>query len=302
MSFAAQITASLSPKRYLLALGFAVYLWQEMVLNPALKRVCLLCSRQSGKSTVVAGYALWRAKYFPKSEIIIIAPTERQAQETMAKIKTFKNLDPDLCDLKSDSKHEMILPNGSRILALPGSSARGYSAPDVVIIDEASQVPDEVYLAVRPMMTANPNAVMFLLSTPFGKEGFFYEACHRPEVWTRFQVRPAFDLSDTGRGYQVIDALESEEIYRERLLADGINAFYSPHHTKEWLTEELFEIGSWGWKQEYGLEFLDTVDAALSTDDILAMFQDNIREFRGDYQDDEITGEEDEVPAFEFSA
>jgi hypothetical protein len=51
---------------------------------------------------------------------------------------------------------------------------RGFSAVSLLIIDEASRVEDSVYKALRPMLAVG-NGDLWLLSTPFGKRGFFYE-------------------------------------------------------------------------------------------------------------------------------
>jgi hypothetical protein len=49
---------------------------------------------------------------------------------------------------------KLELANGSRILSLPGSerTVRGYAAADLVVIDEATRVDDELISAVRPML------------------------------------------------------------------------------------------------------------------------------------------------------
>src|ERR1017187_2234521 len=47
---------------------------------------------------------------------------------------------------------------------------------------------DELYMAIRPMLAVSCGT-LWLMSTPFGKRGFFYEAWARggPE-WERIQV------------------------------------------------------------------------------------------------------------------
>lgn len=282
MNFAHRVAAALSPVGYLATLGFVAHLWQVAVLRLGLKRLCLLCARQSGKSTIVAALALWKAKFFPNSLIVIVAPTKDQAQETMTKIKELAGMDPELFDRETDSKTELVLQNGSRVVALPGTekSVRGYSAPDLIIIDEASRVLDATYAATRPMLTNNPRAVMVLLSTPFGKRGFFHEAWNRPEVWTRFQVQPAFELERGVNGVNVVPISETEEAFKARLAKGNIQGFYSPQHTQEWLTEELLELGEMMWKQEYGVEFVDTIDQVFDTDDIQRMWRSNLEPFK----------------------
>jgi hypothetical protein len=82
------------------------------------------------------------------------------------------------------------LPNGSRIVGLPGNEGtiRGFSAVSLLIVDEAARVSDELYKALRPMLTV-ANGDVWLLSTPFGKRGFFYEQWeHGGAEWMRFRV------------------------------------------------------------------------------------------------------------------
>ena len=50
---------------------------------------------------------------------------------------------------------------------------RGFTA-NFLIVDEAARVPDEVYAAATPMLAAT-NGALWILSTPRGRKGFFYE-------------------------------------------------------------------------------------------------------------------------------
>ncbi len=67
------------------------------------------------------------------------------------------------------------LENGSRIVSLPGTegTVRGFSGVALLIVDEASRVDDALYHAVRPMLAVS-HGKLVLLSTPWGKRGFFY--------------------------------------------------------------------------------------------------------------------------------
>ncbi|MGP8205931.1 MAG: terminase large subunit domain-containing protein, partial [Acidimicrobiales bacterium] len=94
--------------------------------------------------------------------------------------------------LRGDGSNRISLqfPNGSRIIGIPGREAtlRGYSAVSLLIIDEASRVEDAVYKALRPMLAVG-DGDLWLLSTPFGKRGFFYENWTAGgEEWVRVQV------------------------------------------------------------------------------------------------------------------
>ena len=59
------------------------------------------------------------------------------------------------------------------MLSLPGSEAtvRGFSAPALVVEDEAARVPDALYRTIRPMLATAPAGRLILLSTPFGQPG-----------------------------------------------------------------------------------------------------------------------------------
>ena len=85
------------------------------------------------------------------------------------------------------------LTNGSRLVALPGvaDNIRGFSAVSLLIIDEAAYVSDELYHALNPMLAVSGGA-LWLMSTPNGQSGFFYDVWHRPNSdWHKVQVTAA---------------------------------------------------------------------------------------------------------------
>ncbi len=67
-------------------LGLDLDPWQREFLSSSSKRILLNCSRQSGKSTMAAILALHTALYRPGSLVLCLAPSERQAKETYAKV------------------------------------------------------------------------------------------------------------------------------------------------------------------------------------------------------------------------
>jgi hypothetical protein len=46
---------------------------------------------------------------------------------------------------------------------------------NLLVIEEVSRVPDELFYAVRPMLAVS-GGTLVALSTPWGKRGWFYEA------------------------------------------------------------------------------------------------------------------------------
>lgn len=62
----------------------------------------------------------------------------------------------------------MSLPSGNP------SALRGWSATSIVL-DEAAFIdnPDEVWAAIAPTLTRNPDAHLYIASTPAGKASWF---------------------------------------------------------------------------------------------------------------------------------
>ncbi len=94
--------------------------------------------------------------------------------------------------LASDNQTSIEMPNRSRLISVPAdpTTIRGLTVGSqqgeggIAIVDEASRVPDELYLsAVRPMLSryAKKNRLV-LISTPAGTSGFFYRTWMDDEV------------------------------------------------------------------------------------------------------------------------
>jgi hypothetical protein len=261
-----------NPADYIASLGKNPYKWQRMVMDPAYRRVIVLAPRQSGKSLISSGEGGHKAVHKDKSLVVIIAPTEKQTIETAKKVKDFLREDPKVKVIRS-SDTLVVLENESRIINVVANEngPRGFSSPDVIVIDEASRVPDEVYFATRPQLVKNPNAKLIIVSTPFGKQGFFYRAwASEKSTWTKILVTVPFKLERTAEGLKVVSTDIPEEEYQAYWAERGINAFYSPHHTQAFLQEELDEMGEWWWRQEYGVEFLDSQENLFDSEDIRA--------------------------------
>jgi hypothetical protein len=138
-------------------LGIVPDPWQAKLLGSSSARVLLNCSRQSGKSTMASVLALHKALTWPGSLILILAPAERQAKELFSKVVLSYRTVGHVIPTASYRKLGMELSNGSRIEALPGTekTVRGFSGVDLLIVDEAARVADELYYAVRPMLAVS---------------------------------------------------------------------------------------------------------------------------------------------------
>ena len=130
--------------------------------------------------------SLHRAYYHPGSLILIVAPSERQSSEMFRKVTTYLNRMPVRPKLLKENEHEVEFENGSRIVALPSSEGtiRGYSAVSLLIIDEAGDVPPDIFAALRPMIARSAGRLI-LQGTPKGRRGIFFERWERGKDWER---------------------------------------------------------------------------------------------------------------------
>ncbi|HEX9503845.1 MAG TPA: terminase family protein [Patescibacteria group bacterium] len=209
--------------------------WQAKLARSQAPRILLNCSRQSGKSTTVAVIADWTAFYQDESPILLLSPSLRQSSELFRKcLDVYRALDRPVAP-DAENKLSLELENGSRIVSLPGKegTTRGFSGVKLLIIDEASQVPDELYMSVRPMLAVSGGRLI-VLSSPFGARGFFYEAYKNRQDWEYYEV-PATEC---------------------------------PRISPQFLSEEKKNIGEFWYEQEYMCKFLDSQTAAFRSEDI----------------------------------
>ncbi|MDP9487937.1 MAG: terminase family protein [Actinomycetota bacterium] len=183
---------ALDPVEFARHVGMRPERWQADLLSTPSNRVILNCSRQAGKSSFSAILALHRALYFPKSLVLVFAPALRQSQEFFQKLDAFWRAAGLPGEADSERKLGLELKNGSRVEALPGSekTTRGFSAPSLIIFEEASRIDDSLYFdGARPMIATVPDSTLLLISSPYGRRGFFYEEWeHGGPGWERFRI------------------------------------------------------------------------------------------------------------------
>lgn len=221
-------------------LGFEPDEKQAIVLDPTIRRGLLNCTRQWGKSTIMAVKALHLACTQPGSNVVVLSPTEAQAGTFFEVVREFAvtlGIPP-----KGDGvhRHAVRLPNGSRVVGIGGrSKRRGLRKVALLLVDEAAEVPEAAYKAIRPVLATvgKSGGALWLLSTPEGRQGFFWNAWENEgDRWFRMSVT----------------AEECDRI------------------SKDFLQEEREVMGELLFRQEYMCEFLDTADALFSSADLEA--------------------------------
>lgn len=243
LSLADDLAAALDPVVFATSAGIIPDPWQARVLRTRHKRMLLNCSRQSGKSTTTALLALHEALYAPGCLILLLSPSLRQSSELFRKVSELYGASGGSVPSTSETLLRLELENGSRILSLPAteSTIRGYSAVDLLIIDEASRVSNDLYSSTRPMLAVS-NGRLVALSTPYGKRGWWSDAWHSSHDWQRVHV----------------------------------TAEQCPRITPAFLAEEREQLGSWWYQQEYECTFLDAETSVFSSEDIGRMFGQEI--------------------------
>lgn len=247
MGLLSNAAIALDPSLMMVKAGMSPDPWQQRILRKRPQRSMLNCTRQSGKTTVISAQALHEALYYAPALVLIVSPSERQSKEMLQVIGKFRQAMGVSVDPENESTTRISFRNGSRIIALPSKeqNLRGFAAVKLLIIDEASRVPDELYHAVKPMLAVS-NGRMSVLSTPFGKRGFFYNEWMKSVEWEKVMVK----------------------------------AHECPRITPAFLAQEKASLPDSWFRQEYMCEFAETdgaifpqelIDAAMS-DDVTPLF------------------------------
>jgi hypothetical protein len=177
------------PVEFAKSVGIEPDPWQAEVLRSEHPRKTLCCGRQVGKTTAIGLLVAYRAITVASSEILIVAPAERQAKRLFRVAKHFWRKAGEPHGAVSDALTRLELRNGSTIEALPAveNTTRGAS-PTLLVIEEAAFLPTPVYHQLTGS-TVRTEGEEIMLSTAGFKSGFFYETWASDEDWHRVQIR-----------------------------------------------------------------------------------------------------------------
>jgi hypothetical protein len=234
------------PDQVLVTAGLTPDPWQAAAVGSAAPQLLMLCCRQAGKSTAAAALALRQALLTPGSLTLLLSPTLRQSGELFRdKFLELYERTGRVVPPRRLTALELELTNGSRVVSLPENEAgvRGFSGVGLLVIDEASRVDDALYFAVRPMLAVSRGRLV-LLSTPFGRRGFFFDAWEGRDggPWDRYRV----------------------------------TARECPRIAPEFLASERVALGERWFNQEYLCTFEEAVDAVFSAADVHAAVRSDV--------------------------
>ena len=207
-------------------LGFHAFPYQSELLRSKSRRIVACWARQTGKTTAIAIKVVHFAFTNTKTSILIVSRGLRQSMIMFGVIENLVTTHLMLRKSVVKSTRTLIqLKNGSQIIALPcgpdGASLRGFTA-DLVVMDEAAFMPEDVIASVIFPMLATTNGSAVMLSTPWGRDHVFYRSFKNPNYWSQH-----------------------------------VRAEQCPRISKEFLEEQRRDIGELRYKMEYEAEFVE---------------------------------------------
>lgn len=199
-----------------------------------------LWARQSGKTTVVAIYALHYAIFNDDKNIGIVSNKESSAKRILDTMKRMYEglpvwLKPGVTEYQKTSVH---YENGTNLIisATTQDAFRGWPM-NMVICDEFAFVPsnqaEEFWAANYPTISSSKKSKLIIISTPNGMFNIF----HR--IWTGAQAK-----SNYFTPYKVI--------------WDKV-----PGRDKEWAKREIANMGATAFNQEYACHFLGSTNTVI---------------------------------------
>lgn len=219
-----------------------LYKYQKKVLKAfkANRFNIVLSSRQSGKTTCIAIYALWLVCFHDDKSATIVANKDATAKEIFARIKMAYEQMPIYLKpaIKSWRKDGFVLSNDSaiKISTTSASGPRGGSS-NLLIIDEMAFCPPEImtelWKSAIPIIIQSKKSQIVVISTPNGTDNKFYQiyndAQKEKSIWNLVRI-DWWDVPgrDDDWKQQAIELLKSEGKGEEDFDQEFGNVFVAP--------------------------------------------------------------------------
>lgn len=199
-----------------------------------------LCSRQSGKTTIVSVYVLWYAMFHKDKVVGIVSNKESSAKMILARIKkTYECLPVWLKPGVTEySKTFISFDNGTRIVisATSPDAFRG-EAINCLVCDEFAFVPanaaEEFWAANYPTISASTEAKIIIISTPNGLFNIFHRIFTESELQKNTFVNTRVSWQDV------------------------------PGRDEEWAEEQVKNLGQRKFDQEFAVKFIGSTNTVI---------------------------------------
>jgi hypothetical protein len=208
-------------------LGVALDPWQREALSTTVHDLLLLVTRQGGKGEVATFLSLDSLVNVPGSTTVVVARAERQAKRLLRRIKRRYQQLADVPAALTDNQYEFGLSNGAEVLALPGSeeTIRGIEAVDLLIVDEAGLVSEELFNAIYPMLASTDGRCVAMSSARGARGWFWREFIGTDPDWHRTKITwkdiPRFKPDWIERTRRRMGELMFRQEFESEFLGDG---------------------------------------------------------------------------------
>jgi|TARA_R100000501_G_C2621130_1_gene114371 hypothetical protein len=198
--------------------------WQKTAVNHE-GNLLLATGRQVGKTFTMAYKCGEYMRSHPNSQIIIASLTEDQAKLIIVMILDYlqKHCKTEIARGKNKpTLTKITLKNKATALARPvgntGDAIRGFTG-DVLVLDEVARFNELILLSAKPTL-ASTGGQIWMCSTFFGKQGYFYECfLNKDDNWKVIHVstdevytdRPISESWTKDRKEKALKFLESEK-------------------------------------------------------------------------------------------
>ena len=234
---------------------FDLYEYQTDLLNTVEDNrfTFILKSRQLGFTTIMAAYSLWMSMRQGEN-VLLLSRREDDSMKILRKIKImYENLDKRLQEahpLKSSNATTIEFANKNRIMSLPATERSGAGdTASLIVLDEFSAFPAakdqiagvDVWTAILPTISTNPNAKVVVGSTPKGMGNHFSNLWHGENGFAKkmyhWTQNPVFNKGLRER--------ENPE--------DGYGKW-----TSDWAEPLMRNMTPAGWAQEFNGDFVQS--------------------------------------------
>lgn len=221
---------------------FQMYPYQRKMVNIFQRDrfVITKMPRQTGKSTTVTSYILWKILFQDQQNCAILANKGQLARDLLEKVKlSYENLPKWIQQgVVTWNKGSIELENGSKVMAASTSSSaiRGGSY-NFLLLDEFAFVPtnmaEEFFNSVYPTISSGKTSQVIIVSTPCGLN-------HYHKMWV--------DAINKKSEYTPIEVLWNE----------------TPGRDDAWREQQIRNTSQRQWDQEFACEFLGSSDTLIS--------------------------------------
>lgn len=154
------------------------------------QRLCVVASRQCGKTFIQKSYILWKSLFFNDQNILIVVGKEHTGELILRDLEnTYQNIPNSLKpDARSRNRRMIGFENGSTVITSSRTLAKYITSQKwtEVMCDEPAFYDQDILIGVvENALKPNTEIKLSLFGTVNEKNGFFYECSQSPLIFTQ---------------------------------------------------------------------------------------------------------------------